>query len=118
MSIARIRGGESNAICILGSAWCFTHSTDTNEDTTAVQFSVTVPSGQPTGTYTAQPTIKVEQRPPREASNPSPPRRPSGRMAPTPSWLARIIPVQVRDTWGYEAIQGSALPPEGEQRTP
>ncbi len=56
--------GESNAIYILGTAtWYFTHSTDTDEDTTAVRFSVTVPLGTLPGLYTAQLTIKLVQRP-------------------------------------------------------
>ena len=56
--------GEANAVYILGSAtWWFNHSTDTDEDTTSVQFSVTVPFGTLNGTYTAQLTIRIEQRP-------------------------------------------------------
>ncbi len=57
--------GKGNAVYILGSAtlW-FSHSTGTDEDTTTVQFSVTVPGGQPLGTYIAQLTIRIQQRPP------------------------------------------------------
>ncbi|MFQ5920250.1 MAG: hypothetical protein ACE5I4_09455, partial [Thermoplasmata archaeon] len=56
--------GVGNAVYILGSAtlW-FNHRTDTDEDTTTVQFSVTVPFGTPTGTYTAQLTIRIQQQP-------------------------------------------------------
>ena len=57
--------GEGNARFIYGTtSWYFTHSTDTDEDTVSVQFSVTVPFGPASGTYTAQLTIQVTQRPP------------------------------------------------------
>ncbi len=57
--------GEANAIYILGTAsWYFTHSTDSDEATTSVQFSVTIPGTSPLGTYTAQLTVKLVQRPP------------------------------------------------------
>jgi hypothetical protein len=56
--------GESNATYIFGSAtWWFTHATDANENTVAVQFSVTVPASTPIGTYVAQLTIRSQQEP-------------------------------------------------------
>ena len=56
--------GESNAVYILGSAtWYFPHAADANQNTTMVQFSVSIPFGQAFGTYTAQLTIRIQQRP-------------------------------------------------------
>ncbi len=56
--------GESNATYIFGSeTWWFTHATDADENTVMVQFSVSIPGGSPTGTYVADLTIKVVQRP-------------------------------------------------------
>ena len=58
-------GESSNAVFIYGTAsWYFTHSANTDEDTTVVQFSVTIPLGSAPGIYTAQLTIKVTQKPP------------------------------------------------------
>ena len=58
-------GESSNAVFIYGTAsWYFAHSANTDEDTTVVQFSVTIPLGSAPGTYTAQLTIKVTQKPP------------------------------------------------------
>ncbi len=55
--------GIGNAEYIFGSAtWWFSHSTDSDEDTVDVQFSVTVPFGTTNGTYTAQLTIRIQQR--------------------------------------------------------
>lgn len=55
---------EANAVYIFGSAtWWFSHSVDGDENTVVVQFRVSVPSGTPWGTYVAQLTIKVVQRP-------------------------------------------------------
>ncbi len=54
--------GEANAVFIYGTAtWYFTHSANTDEDTTVVQFSVTIPLDSAPGTYTAQLTTKVTQ---------------------------------------------------------
>ncbi len=56
--------GIGNAVYIFGSAsWWFAHSTDSDENTVVVQFSVTVPYGTPNGTYTAQLTIRIQQTP-------------------------------------------------------
>ncbi len=57
--------GETNAVYVLGTAsWYFPHSSNTDGDTTAVQFRVTIPMGTGPGSYTAALTVKVEQRPP------------------------------------------------------
>lgn len=57
--------GEGNAIYILGSdTLFFSHSVDTDGDTSVVQFRVTIPLGTLAGTYVAQLTVKLEQRPP------------------------------------------------------
>lgn len=57
--------GEANATFILGtSTWYFPHTAAGNEDTTTVQFRVTIPLGTAPGTYTATLTIKIEQQPP------------------------------------------------------
>ncbi len=56
--------GIGNAEYIFGSeTWWFTHDPDSNEGTVVVQFSVTVPYGTLDGTYTAQLTIRILQRP-------------------------------------------------------
>ena len=56
--------GETNSVYILGSAtWWFNHSTETDQDTTSVRFSVAVPYGTLNGTYTASLTIRIQQRP-------------------------------------------------------
>ncbi len=55
--------GIGNAEYIFGSdVWWFAHSTDIDENTVVVQFSVTVPYGTVDGTYTAQLTIRMQQR--------------------------------------------------------
>ncbi len=53
--------GEPNAIFILGTpTWFFNHSVDSDEDTTTVQFGVTVPLGTEAGTYTAPVRVEIE----------------------------------------------------------
>lgn len=54
--------GETNAIHIHGNATSNkSHNVSGDEETTGVQFRVTVPLGTPSGTYVANLTIKVEQ---------------------------------------------------------
>ncbi|MFQ5920069.1 MAG: hypothetical protein ACE5I4_08535, partial [Thermoplasmata archaeon] len=56
--------GEANLVYILGTAsWFFPHAVDANENTTSVQFSVSIPGGQAFGTYVAQMVIKIQQKP-------------------------------------------------------